>query len=223
MAENSTSGYYEESSNASLRYPEIAVCLEQIDRLNPKTTYKFRIPSLTPDMNSSENAMDKKITQKNDAIENETNNIEVKEVNISNYLELPVPRELLTYIGKDYKITGRVNIDGSGSCSFSSSESYSGSESQSGSCAVNASGSVSDPGGSINVSGSGSLNGSISGSVDSSGTMTFNGAEGLFSVEGELNLVPINRYIEKGSQWIVLFIGGDVNKPRLIAPYDVLS
>ena len=56
--------YYEETATASLSAPEIAICLEQIDRMNPKSTYKFRIPALTPDMNNTEKATDKKIVQK---------------------------------------------------------------------------------------------------------------------------------------------------------------
>ena len=28
------------------------------------------------------------------------------------------------------------------------------------------------------------------------------------------------RYIPKGSKWIVVFVGGDITKPRIIAPYS---
>ena len=214
--------YYEETATASLSAPEIAICLEQIDRMNPKSTYKFRIPALTPDMNNTEKATDKKIVQKNDAIINETNNIEVDNVNISNYLEIALPRELLNYIGQEYTVTGEVEIDGSGSSSFSANESFSGSGSISGDSSLNASGSVSDPGGYVNVSGSGSTNGQVSESGNSSGTITFSGATGSYHIEGRINLVPVDRYIPENSQWIVLFIGGDVNKPRIIAPYNTI-
>ena len=31
-----------------------------------------------------------------------------------------------------------------------------------------------------------------------------------------------SRYIKRGSKWIVVFVGGDVTKPRIIAPYEHL-
>ena len=222
MENNEASAYYDETASSIIPYPEIAVCLEQIDRLYPKDSYKFRIPALTPDMNNVETATEKKIPQTNKAVENEVNNIEVKDVNIGNYIELPMPKELLSFVGRDYKVTGRVSINGNGSTSFSAQETYSGSGSHSGQGSVNASGSVSDPGGRVDVSGNVSVNGSVSGTVSTSGTMTFNG-DGSFAIDGDIKLVPTDRYIKAGSQWIVLFIGGDVNKPRLIAPYEIMK
>lgn len=32
-----------------------------------------------------------------------------------------------------------------------------------------------------------------------------------------VQIIPINRYIPKGSKWIVVFLGGDVTNPRIIA------
>ena len=44
-------------------------------------------------------------------------------------------------------------------------------------------------------------------------------------ITGGLSLLNMNdipdsiRYIQKGSKWIVVFVGGDITKPRIIAPY----
>ena len=44
-------------------------------------------------------------------------------------------------------------------------------------------------------------------------------------ITGGLSLLNMNdipdsiRYIPKGSKWIVVFVGGDITKPRIIAPY----
>ena len=39
--------------------------------------------------------------------------------------------------------------------------------------------------------------------------------------KGILNIIPTDeyRYIDKGSKWIVVFIGGDINQPQLIGRY----
>ena len=46
--------------------------------------------------------------------------------------------------------------------------------------------------------------------------------ENLGKLKYEVNLTIHDdfRYIEKGSKWIIVFVGGDINKPRVIGRYD---
>ena len=216
----SESNYYEKMSNGSIMYPELAICIEEIDRQFPKKTYKFIIPALTPDMGSSLNEVNKEIRQQNTAIVNQDNNIEIENVKMTNYIEIPLPRELLSYLGMDFDYTGTTNINGSGKLSHTAEEYLKGTASISGDSHLDANGSVIE-GGSINVSGNGSTSGDFSANVTSSGSITFSG-NGNFNINGKIRNNAIDRYIEKNSEWIVMFIGGDINKPRIIAPYNHL-
>lgn len=177
-------GYYE---NIDFRYPEIAVCLDVIDRLYPKS-YRFRIPSMTPDM-EEEQPIDKTIVQNGNNIANEDNNIEIENIELCNYFTLAMPRELVSYIGRWYYIEGEIDIYGSDSATIDN---------------TSISGSVSDPGD----------------FVRGSGNIKLSGHKGSYQItRGKVNLTPIDRYIDKGSKWIIMFVGGDVNKPNIIAPY----
>lgn len=43
------------------------------------------------------------------------------------------------------------------------------------------------------------------------------------SLGGSANIDYSDRYIEKGSKWIVAFVGGDITNPKIIAPYEPLA
>ena len=216
----SESNYYEKMSNGSIIYPELAICIEEIDRQYPKNTYKFIIPALIPDMGSSLTEVNKEFNQQNTAIVNQDNNIEVENIKMTNYIEIPLPRELLSYLGMYYKYNGTTSINGSGELSHTAQENLSGNGSISGSSSLDASGSVIE-GGSVNVSGTGSTSGSFNANVTANGSITFTG-NGDFNINGNIYNEAIDRYIDKNSEWIVMFIGGDINKPRIIAPYNHL-
>ena len=253
----SESNYYEKMSNGSIMYPELAICIEEIDRQYPKNTYKFIIPALTPDMGSSLTEVNKEIHQQNTAIVNQDNNIEVENVKMTNYIEIHLPRELLSYLGMYYNYNGNIHEHGYGTtyygltgdsvlnADYTSSETFSGNIDINGSVSVNgdavldAKGYVSEDAGTVAVSGTGSINGSgdVSGSMSGNsscngeihlyngngyGNATFSNNYGHYTKYGADYREAIDRYIAKNSEWIVMFIGGDINKPRIIAPYNHL-
>lgn len=251
------SNYYEKMSNGLILYPELAICIEEIDRQYPKNTYKFIIPALTPDMGSSLTEVNKEVHQQNTAIVNQNNNIEVENIKMTNYIEIPLPRELLSYLGMYYRYNGNIHEYGYGTTQYgltgdsvlygdySSQEEFSGNINISGNISSNgnarldAYGSVSEDAGYVNVSGTGSIDGDgkVSGSMDGNskcigtiiitngngnGNVTYSNNHGHYTKYGYDYREVIDRYIAKNSEWIVMFIGGDINKPRIIAPYNHL-
>ena len=141
---NSSMNYYSKIAEGQLIYPEIAVCVERIDKLNYKKKDKFKIPALTPDMNLKDEPSTKKIIQKKTSIVNKDNNINIRNINISNYLEIYLPPHLFSTRFIEETENGDLTFD----------------------------------------------------NLDKS------------------------RYIEVGSKWVVMFIGGDVNKPIIISSYE---
>lgn len=73
--------------NLDLKYPEIAICIEDTDT----KTGKFIIPILTPVLNTSEPYIKKVDEFETDNIIN-SEDIIVSPVNISNYIELKLPK-----------------------------------------------------------------------------------------------------------------------------------
>lgn len=196
-----------------LRYPEIAVCIEQIDRVNPGKK-KFYIPVLTPNVDTSSlKTKDNVIYQNNSNIANESS-VSISNVTISNYIEMAVPRELCGYIGGKHKVTGQgvQKLQGEGTQSFSNI-----SLTMSGNSIIDGSGTVGPPMGysSLNVSASLSAM-----NINGHGTDKYtNIEENVYSNEAEEEFIPADRYIPKGSKWIVVFIGGDINQPQIIGRY----
>lgn len=79
--------------NMDLRYPEIGIAMQKIDRFNPGSI-KFIIPVLTPNMDNSR-LIDSKIHQNKDNLMNKNRNIvEVETLNIKNYITIKMPREV---------------------------------------------------------------------------------------------------------------------------------
>lgn len=171
-----------------LRYPEIAICIEKIDRCNPGTK-KFIIPILTPNLDINKERKET-IHQNNSFIDN-LDSISIKNIEIKNYIEIAIPPELCYYAGT----TQLFNISNANmSASLNGTHNISGS------------GTVGPPHDYDRLSVSGNIN------------MELNGTE---SINGNIHLVPqdSDRYIEKGSKWIVVFIGGDIGKPQIISRY----
>lgn len=142
-----------------------------------------------------------------------------------------------TLDGGNHDITIVGNIDASGSASISGQGSLSGDGSISG----NVSGlsyqhstgvpyQVSHSGGTFSVDGNGSLsgNGTLSGdgkinmNCTITGTETHHRGAGHINIDGTIDgtiqtiLNDVNRYIEKGSKWLVAFIGGDTASPCVV-------
>lgn len=170
---NSVSSFYDE---LDLKYPEIAICIERIDRLNPGNP-KFIIPVLTPNM-SIDTESSQSIRQNVSNLRNGDISPEITDITMSNYMQIPLPKELCGNYDSKFLQYVRFLADTNLTC---------------------------------NNSGNGD-------SHYCRGTLnkTFNT---LYQV---LSGMTSSRYIKKGSKWIVVFVGGDVTKPRIIAPYEHL-
>lgn len=173
-----------------LRYPEIAICIEKIDRTNPGKK-KFYIPVLTPNLDTT--SMKTKV----ETVRQDTSNIvneskpSVGNVQIQNYIEIYLPKELCAFVGGDFNVENKDNIKvkSEGTVTLTGSTGMSGGEVHSHS------------------------------TLSGRGRLTFDGDDTTF--KGVLNSIPTDdyRYIDKGSKWIVVFIGGDIGKPQIIGRY----
>ena len=180
--------FYEE---LDLRYPEIAVCIEKIDRTNPGKK-KFYIPVLTPNLDTTSlKTKVETVHQNSSNIVNE-NGPNIENVKIQNYIEIYLPKELCAFVGGDFKVVNK------GDMTVKSN-------------------------GRITIGGSTGLGGGMGphthSTLSGGGSYTIDGAETTY--KGILNSIPTDqyRYIEKGSKWIVVFIGGDISKPQIIGRY----
>lgn len=129
---NSMSDFYDK---LDLKYPEIAIAMEDIDRSNPGKI-KFIIPVLTPNLDSTRLMSNTIYQTKANLRNNSSFKLEVENITLTNYIEIPVPSEVC---------------------------------------------------------------------------MTL--------VCGTIGMPDDIRYIKKGSKWIVVFVGGDITKPRIISRY----
>lgn len=177
-----------------LRYPEIAICLDDIDRTNPGTK-NFYIPVLTPNVDTD--SLKTKVQthrQTNSTLANESKP-NISSIQIQNYIPIKIPKELCAFVGGDFHVVNVDSIDiasngqiyisgstGSSGCSLTGTHSHS------------------------------TMSGRSSYSITGAKETTY---------KGILNIIPTDeyRYIKKGSKWIVVFIGGDINKPQLIGRY----
>ena len=157
------SDYYDE---LDLRYPEIAICIDRIDRTNPGTL-NFYIPVLTPNLDTTSLQKKTETVHQNSSIIANEQSVNISNIQIQNYIPITVPKELCAFVGGDF------NVAGPGAHTHSSM----------------------------------------------TGTEEFSGEESVY--KGILNSIPTDeyRYIEPGSKWIVVFIGGDIGKPQLIGRY----
>ena len=202
--------------NNSYIYPTIAICIEDIDRLSNKA-YKFTIPSINFNKNSS--SEDKK-EEKNQGITNIANedNISIGKVEINNYFLIHIPKEVIattyTTLGMDGTLIGEGNNNSK--LSFNSVVSSSG--------GVNTN--ITIPAHptteytirsfimSLFKIGSGSMGG-IKQSFDS-----YRIHAKTTGSDNGMQVMPQDRYIPKGSKWVVVFIDGDPTKPAIISRYS---
>ena len=158
-----------------LKYPEIAICIERIDRLDPGNP-KFIIPVLTPNLNTN-SEFSKSIFQNDSNIRNGDISPEIANITMNNYITIPLPKELCGNYDTTFLQCARMLVDVDLDCVTSNNGEYH------------------------------NCNGTLNKEFQT-----------LYDV-----LTSKSRYIEKGSKWIVVFVGGDITKPRIIAPYDHLS
>lgn len=162
-----------QDNGLDLRYPELAYNMTDIFRPEPGTV-PFYIPALYPFMSGGK-VQTNVIKQKNSSLLNK-DKPNISNINITNCINIQVPRELCGYLDKTHNVSGNLTIKGS----------------TSGSMTINA------PGHPV------------------SGTMT--GNETLTgSANGTLTFKAIDNTIKKGATWVVVFIGGDINKPVIIS------
>lgn len=182
-----TSNYYD---TLNLCYPEIAICIDRIDRTNPGTR-NFYIPILTPDLDTTSLKKKTEIVRNSSSVIANQDAVQVDNVEIQNYIPITIPKELCAFVGGDFIIKNVENM-------------------------------TVEENGTITISGSTSYNGGLShnhATLEGTGRLTLEGEQTLY--KGILNIVPTDeyRYIAPGSKWLVMFIGGDINKPQIIAPY----
>lgn len=161
---NTVTNYYEE---LDLKYPEIAIAMDDIDRLDPKPT-RFIIPILTPNMNT-EDIFEQVIHQNSYNLQNSDTKLEINNIHMTNYITLPIPKEvcggLETELFKLALFITNANLNGSGG-------DY---------CTHNL-------------------------QIEKNNIYSF--------------ITDDIRYIKKGSKWLVVFVGGDITNPRIIARYE---
>lgn len=161
---NTVTNYYDE---LDLKYPEIAIAMDDIDRLDPQPT-RFIIPILTPNMNNSD-ISEQIIHQNKGNLQNSDTVLEINNINVTNYITLPVPKEVCGGLETElYKLASFVNK--------------------------------------ANLSGSGGDFAYYSFSSSKTSIFDF--------------ITDDIRYIKKGSKWLVVFVGGDITNPRIIARYE---
>lgn len=183
---NNVSDFYD---SLDLKYPEIGIAMQDIDRTNPGKV-KFIIPILTPNMDNTK-LVDQKAYQNSANLMNADKNIEIENIQVTNYIEIPMPKELCAFVGGDFNVVNVTSMEDKHQ-------------------------------GTVTLSGNTGMSGGISHShatLSGSGTLNFNGSQTHY--KGVLKIIPTDeyRYIKKGSKWIIVFVGGDITKPRVIARY----
>ena len=171
-----------------LRYPEIAICIDRIDRTNPGVL-NFYIPVLTPNLDTT--SLEKKVEtvrQTSSTVANE-NSVNIGNIEIQNYIQIYMPKELCAFVGGDFHV---LNVD---SMQYTSE-------------------------GHIKISGSTDTRSGTHAHSTMSGSFDETESKQTF-YKGILNIIPTDeyRYIEKGSKWIVVFIGGNIGQPQIIGRY----
>lgn len=198
MKDNVTDFYDE----LDLKYPEIAICMEDIDRIHPMYK-KFIIPVLTPNLDIS-SLIEAPVPQSANNLQNGSNMPQVSSLVMKNYVKLKIPKELCGFVGgaftmlprveysdPDYDLWPRVETKSPKPAHILIKDAH-----QIGNGSVRCGGVCCGGGNSINVRGT----------VDGVPTDL-------------LHLMPVDRIIHKPSKWIVVFIGGDITKPRIIGRY----
>lgn len=194
---NTMSDFYD---NLDLKYPEIAIAMQDIDRTYPGKV-KFIIPILTPNMSTTK-LEEKTIYQTGSNLQNAGTKPEVTNIKCTNYVEIELPKELCAYVGGTFEILEAYEWLPEGTPAKDSILHVRDADVTIDPARQIGSGTVIE-GGSFNVTGS------------VTGIMRF--TDGIPT--GFLNLMPVDRYIKEGSKWIVVFLGGDITKPYIVARY----
>ena len=235
----SVNTYYDD---LDLKYPELAIAMDIIDITNPGKI-RFSIPVLTPNMNRDIPQDDVEHQTNSDIINADRSSISIQNITMSNYMKIEVPAEVCGKLGGSYWIS-ESDADVKGKLSalvpkyipstalkvpgldkYKVKPSSVNVDWKSDKVHYSANGLVSDPGGVIDVVGT----------VEEGHHFEMSGEDAVLTLDTttekneivKISHIPLKimptpdrRYIKKKSKWIVLFIGGDVSKPKIIAPYE---
>lgn len=199
--------YYAE---LDLRYPEIAYAQEAIFRPNPGTI-NFSIPALTGVGGTHKD----KAVQKNTNIKNQDKPA-IGNIQFNGIIPIKVPKELCCYMNYGYSFAkmnmefiGEVsngNIKANGKSTYLDTHTYNLDIASSGGPSHSHSGTV-------------TIGGGISEQRDFDIDFKKTSTGSIAEAKGHMVISCDDPYIPKGSAWIVVFIGGDINKPVIIARY----
>lgn len=103
---NTMSDFYD---NLDLKYPEIGIAIQKIDRSNPGLV-KFIVPIMTPSLDiTKEISTTKRIDRRN--VMNSARSFPLNNITISNYIELNIPKELCFRADCFKVVDGYIVID----------------------------------------------------------------------------------------------------------------
>ena len=101
---------YDFYDKMDLKYPEIAIAMDDIDRMNPGEI-RFAIPILTPLMDNSKPVVDTIRQTKSNLRNDPSVKLEVDNIRITNFISIRVPQEFCNV----YQLTEENRIIKSGS------------------------------------------------------------------------------------------------------------
>lgn len=166
-----------------LRYPELAICLDRIDRTNPGKR-RFYVPVLTPNLDTKSLKTTKEIIYQSGSTIDNIDGVNISNVEIQNYIEIIIPKEMCAFVGGDFWVKNQIDMEIVENVTFN---------------------------GSTDFYHHGHVHRWFKGTEVGEQTHYF----------GILNSMPTDpyRYIDPGSKWIVVFLGGDISKPQIIGRY----
>lgn len=91
-----------------LKYPEIAIAIDKIDRLKPGLI-RFNVPVLTPNLTTNGKASKSDVHQSASNIQNQ-NPIKISNISITNYISCKIPKELCSNDISRSSVTGTMII-----------------------------------------------------------------------------------------------------------------
>ena len=84
---------YDFYDKMDLKYPEIAIAMDDIDRANPGVI-RFAIPVLTPLMNNDKPITDTIRQSRSNLMNDQSVKFEIENIKVTNTIRIPVPQEV---------------------------------------------------------------------------------------------------------------------------------
>ena len=84
---------YDFYDKMDLKYPEIAIAMDDIDRANPGVI-RFAIPVLTPLMNNDKPITDTIRQNRSNLMNDQSVKFEIESIKVTNTIHIPVPQEV---------------------------------------------------------------------------------------------------------------------------------